>query len=241
MEGELIVPESDGHRVRMVASCVLENRKKEYGAKRCVDGDSSTCWNSGPSTRGYVYGPWVGMVVREGGRGMEVQRVALVFQGGFVGRRVQVWGGRGAFPRRGLNGGGEGVEGGRLLACVDLEDSNLEQHVVVEGGGEEKVVDLEEGGKGRGIGGEDADADDDDDDNEGGGDGKGVRWLALRFPVTSDFYGRVILYRLEVYGTWVELSGEGGEGREWSGDGEEGEEEYSTSDDESSSYGSSSS
>ena len=146
-------------RVRVRASSVLDGRKSEYGAKNAIDGDGSSCWNSGPSESGQ----WVELFFC--GAAVDVTGIGFQFQGGFAPHTARVvWNTR-----------------GRDAAAVG--DADLAAELVV--------------------------ADSNDVQRFALPPRPPATSLAIVFPSSTDFFGRITLYRLTVFGSVVRPDGDG--------------------------------
>jgi len=118
-------------------SSVLNKNSKEFGKQHLFDGNEETCWNSHQGKPQYIYLEFKQPVL--------INKVHMVFQGGFVGKDGQFWIG---------NGAGE-LE---LHSNFYPDDSSTEQ-----------VFEL----------------------------GATLDKLKIVFEESTDFYGRVTMYRLD--------------------------------------------
>ncbi|KAG7397403.1 Nuclear receptor 2C2-associated protein [Phytophthora boehmeriae] len=126
-------------------SSVLDRNKALYGAANLLSSDLSTCWNSAQGSPQQVQVFF--------NRVVDVAKLCVMFQGGFVGQDVQLH--------------------------VKKADSNVQWEAVV---------------------GSEVDLDDSNDLQEFNCSLKQVEALAITFQRSTDFYGRVVIYRLDIQG-----------------------------------------
>ncbi|KAF4320157.1 hypothetical protein BBO99_00005902 [Phytophthora kernoviae] len=129
------------------ASSVLDRNKTLYGASNLLSSDLSTCWNSAQGSPQQVQVFFHRLV--------DVAKLCIMFQGGFVGQDVQLH--------------------------VKKANSNVQW----------EPVDSE------------VDPDDSNDLQEFPCSLKQVEALAITFQRSTDFYGRVVIYRLDIQGSEV--------------------------------------
>lgn len=127
------------------ASSVLDRNRALYGAAHMLDPDATSCWTSAQGSPQHV-----ALLFQ---RRVHVSRLALMFQGGFVGQDVEV------LARDAVSG-----QWGPVSGCVvEPADANELQEFPCEA--------------------------------------PGVDALQLVFQRSTDFYGRVVVYRLDVLGS----------------------------------------
>lgn len=132
------------------------NRSSDYASKHMFDGTDDTCWNSDQGTPQYV--------LIEFPTRVQVSRVGLMFQGGFVGQdaTIQV---------------GDALTEGAMVTIATLEtieDSNRMQFfdLIKFPCADSAASPVKTAGC----------------------------YVKITFPTSTDFYGRVTLYMLEVWG-----------------------------------------
>ena len=177
-------------------SILASSASRGYPAAHTLDGSASTCWNSAASSSGQ----WLELTYE---RPVDAARLAILFQGGFVGKDMCVWVRRAAAS--GAGGAAEG-DGRDAAACAERASRAEESSGTGAGtaGGSGAVA-------GDGVpsphrGWEIAGTFEPDDSNSlqsfdlWPGVGVGVCGLRISFGRSTDFYGRVTVYTLEVMG-----------------------------------------
>jgi len=130
-------------------SSVLNKDNKQFGSKNMFDGSDDTCWNSHQGSPQFV--------CLEFDKSVDVKRVKMMFQGGFVGKNCEFMG---------LNSKSNDNSGPAIwtsLASFTPEDSSLLQ-----------TFELAEV--------------------------PSITALKIHFPASTDLFGRITIYRLEVWG-----------------------------------------